>query len=149
MSLPASRSASAAGHPANGAHAGAVVRYAIEIAVVTNDIYRRGRTVPRSQQALSADRILGVETGGCPHGDSRRCDQPRSRRRLATRFGNLDIVFVESRRQSRRDVSRAVDVTLRDRRCGGRQIPQGGPASRSDLLIISKIDLAPMVGASK
>src|SRR5215468_8462655 len=103
-----------------------------DIAAVTNDIYtEEDAQFLVKNEALAPDRIIGVETGGCPHTAIREdaSINLEAVERLANRFGNLDIVFVES---------------------GGDKIPRkGGPGiTRSDLLVINKIDLAPMVGAS-
>ena len=127
-----------------------------EIAVVTNDIYTRedaDELVRR--QALSADRIVGVETGGCPHTAIREdasmnlaaIDQ------LTEKFTNLDIVFIESGGDNLAATfsPELADLTLYVIDVAqGEEIPRkGGPGiTRSDLLIINKTDLAPYVDVS-
>lgn len=127
-----------------------------EIAVVTNDIYTRedaDELVRR--QALSADRIVGVETGGCPHTAIREdasmnlaaIDQ------LTAKFTNLDIVFIESGGDNLAATfsPELADLTLYVIDVAqGEEIPRkGGPGiTRSDLLIINKTDLAPYVDVS-
>jgi urease accessory protein len=106
-------------------------------------------------EALSADRILGVETGGCPHTAIREDASINLEAvdRLARRFGNLDIVFVESGGDN---LAATFSPELSDLTiyvidvAAGDKIPRkGGPGiTRSDLLVINKSDLAPMVGAS-
>ena len=106
-------------------------------------------------EALAADRILGVETGGCPHTAIREDASINLEAvdRLARRFGNLDIVFVESGGDN---LAATFSPELSDLTiyvidvAAGDKIPRkGGPGiTRSDLLVINKIDLAPMVGAS-
>jgi len=127
-----------------------------ELAVVTNDIYTEedAQFLVRND-ALPADRILGVETGGCPHTAIREDASINLEAvdRLAARFGNLDIVFVESGGDN---LAATFSPELSDLTiyvidvAAGDKIPRkGGPGiTRSDLLIINKIDLAPMVGAS-
>src|SRR4029434_1476636 len=127
-----------------------------QIAVVTNDIYTEedAQFLVR-HEALATDRIIGVETGGCPHTAIREDASINLEAvdRLAQRFGNLDVVFVESGGDKlAATVSPelwyltlyVIDVAAGDK------IPRkGGPGiTRSDLLVINKIDLAPMVGAS-
>lgn len=126
------------------------------IAVVTNDIYTQedAKFLTR-HEALEADRIIGVETGGCPHTAIREdasmnlaaIDQ------LLERHGELDVVFVESGGDN---LSATFSPELSDLTIyvidvsAGDKIPRkGGPGiTKSDLLIINKIDLAPLVGAS-
>ncbi|MGB2064224.1 Urease accessory protein UreG [Marinomonas gallaica] len=126
------------------------------IAVVTNDIYTQedAKFLTR-HEALEADRIIGVETGGCPHTAIREdasmnlaaIDQ------LLERHGELDVVFVESGGDN---LSATFSPELSDFTIyvidvsAGDKIPRkGGPGiTKSDLLIINKIDLAPLVGAS-
>ena len=126
------------------------------IAVVTNDIYTQedAKFLTR-HEALEADRTIGVETGGCPHTAIREdasmnlaaIDQ------LLDRHGELDVVFVESGGDN---LSATVSPELSDLTIyvidvsAGDKIPRkGGPGiTKSDLLIINKIDLAPLVGAS-
>jgi len=127
-----------------------------ELAVVTNDIYTEedAQFLVRND-ALPADRILGVETGGCPHTAIREDASINLEAvdRLAARFGNLDIVFVESGGDNLAATfsPELSDLTLYviDVAAGDKIPRKGGPGiTRSDLLIINKIDLAPMVGAS-
>lgn len=127
-----------------------------DIAVVTNDIYTKEDAKFLTQhEALDADRIIGVETGGCPHTAIREdasmnlaaIDQ------LIARHGELDVVFVESGGDN---LSATFSPELSDLTIyvidvsAGDKIPRkGGPGiTRSDLLIINKTDLAPLVGAS-
>ncbi len=132
------------------------IRDRYDMAVITNDIY----TLEDSEflvrnTALAADRILGVETGGCPHSAIR--DDPSMNfeaiRDLEHRHLGLDLILIESGGDN---LSATFSPELVDASVfvidvsGGDKIPRkGGPGtSRSDLLIINKIDLAPMVGAS-
>ena len=126
-----------------------------QIAVVTNDIYTEedAQFLVRNN-ALSADRIIGVETGGCPHTAIREDASINLEAvdRLATRFGNLDIVFVESGGDNLAATfsPELSDLTLYviDVAAGDKIPRKGGPGiTRSDLLVINKIDLAPLVGA--
>ena len=127
-----------------------------QLAVVTNDIYtEEDARFLVDNEALSADRILGVETGGCPHTAIREDASINLEAvdRLAHRFGNLDIVFVESGGDNLAATfsPELSDLTLYviDVAAGDKIPRKGGPGiTRSDLLIINKIDLAPMVGAS-
>ncbi len=127
-----------------------------EIAVVTNDIYTRedAEFLVRSQ-ALSSDRIVGVETGGCPHTAIRE-DASMNLAAIADlqdKFPDLEVVFIESGGDN---LSATFSPELADLAiyvidvAEGEKIPRkGGPGiTRSDLLIINKIDLAPHVGAS-
>ena len=126
------------------------------IAVVTNDIYTREdhQFLIRSQ-ALSADRILGVETGGCPHTAIREDASMNlaAVEELCERWKDLDFVLVESGGDN---LSATFSPELADLTiyvidvAAGDKIPRkGGPGiTRSDLLVINKIDLAPYVGAS-
>jgi len=127
-----------------------------EIAVVTNDIYTEedAQFLVRNE-ALAPDRIIGVETGGCPHTAIREDASINLEAvdRLAARFGNLDIVFVESGGDNLAATfsPELSDLTLYviDVAAGDKIPRKGGPGiTRSDLLVINKIDLAPMVGAS-
>ena len=104
---------------------------------------------------MPPDRIIGVETGGCPHTAIREDASINLEAvdRLAARFGNLDIVFVESGGDNLAATfsPELSDLTLYviDVAAGDKIPRKGGPGiTRSDLLIINKIDLAPMVGAS-
>ena len=127
-----------------------------EIAVVTNDIYTHedAEILVRSQ-ALSEDRIVGVETGGCPHTAIREDASMNmvAIENLTSRFPELDIVMLESGGDnlSATFSPELVDMTIYiiDVAAGEKIPRKGGPAiTRSDLLIINKTDLAPHVGAS-
>jgi len=127
-----------------------------DIAVVTNDIYTQEDAKFLTQhEALDANRILGVETGGCPHTAIRE-DASMNLAAIDTlldRHGELDVVFVESGGDN---LSATFSPELSDFTIyvidvsAGDKIPRkGGPGiTKSDLLIINKIDLAPLVGAS-
>ena len=127
-----------------------------EIAVVTNDIYtEEDAAFLVRNEALPAERIIGVETGGCPHTAIREDASINLEAvdRLARRFGNLDVIFVESGGDNLAATfsPELSDLTLYviDVAAGDKIPRKGGPGiTRSDLLIINKIDLAPMVGAS-
>jgi urease accessory protein len=132
------------------------MRAKFEVAVVTNDIYTRedAEFLVRNG-ALEAERIIGVETGGCPHTAIREdaSINLEAVERLADRFGNLDLVFVESGGDNLAATfsPELSDLTLYviDVSAGDKIPRKGGPGIvKSDLLIINKIDLAPMVGAS-
>lgn len=125
------------------------------IAVVTNDIYTQedAQFLTRSQ-ALSSDRIIGVETGGCPHTAIREDASINlvAIEDLETRFTDLDLIFVESGGDNLASTfsPELVDLTLYviDVAAGDKIPRKGGPGiTKSDLLIINKIDLAPLVGA--
>ena len=127
-----------------------------ELAVVTNDIYTEedAQFLVR-HEALPPERIIGVETGGCPHTAIREDASINLEAvdRLAKRFAKLDIVFVESGGDNLAATfsPELSDLTLYviDVAAGDKIPRKGGPGiTRSDLLIINKIDLAPMVGAS-
>ena len=126
------------------------------IAAITNDIYTRedAEFLTRSG-ALAPDRILGVETGGCPHTAIREdasinlaaVDQ------MTARFPDLEIVFIESGGDNLAATfsPELADVTVYviDVSAGDKIPRKGGPGiTRSDLLVINKTDLAPLVGAS-
>jgi len=127
-----------------------------EIAVVTNDIYTQedAQFLVRSQ-ALSEPRIVGVETGGCPHTAIRE-DASMNLAAIADlsqRFPDLDLIFIESGGDNLAATfsPELADITLYVIDVAeGEKIPRkGGPGiTRSDLLVINKIDLAPYVGAS-
>ncbi len=126
------------------------------IAVVTNDIYTRedAEFLIRSQ-ALPEERIVGVETGGCPHTAIREDASINlvAIEQLGERFPDLDVIMVESGGDN---LSATFSPELSDLTlyvidvAAGEKIPRkGGPGiTKSDLLIINKIDLAPHVGAS-
>ena len=127
-----------------------------EIAVVTNDIYTEedAQFLVRNE-ALAPERIIGVETGGCPHTAIREDASINLEAvdRLMRRFPKLDLVFVESGGDN---LAATFSPELSDLTiyvidvAAGDKIPRkGGPGiTKSDLLVINKIDLAPMVGAS-
>ena len=126
------------------------------IAVVTNDIYtQEDAKILTRAEALAEDRIIGVETGGCPHTAIREDASMNlaAVAELQNRFSSLDIVFIESGGDN---LSATFSPELADLMiyvidvAEGEKIPRkGGPGiTRSDLLIINKIDLAPYVGAS-
>ncbi|MDF2372976.1 MAG: urease accessory protein UreG [Rhizobiaceae bacterium] len=125
------------------------------IGVVTNDIYTKEDAEALVRlQALSSDRIVGVETGGCPHTAIREDASINlsAIAALTARHPDLDIVFIESGGDNLAATfsPQLADVTLYVISvCQGEEIPRkGGPAiTRSDLLIINKADLAPHVDA--
>ena len=132
-----------------------IMRDEYEVAVVTNDIYtREDADFLVRNEALTPERIMGVETGGCPHTAIREdaSINLEAVERLSRRF-DLDVVFIESGgdnlaatfSQELSDLTiYVIDVSA------GEKIPRkGGPGiTKSDLLIINKTDLAPLVGAS-
>ena len=132
------------------------MRDSVQIAVVTNDIYTRedAEFLIRSQ-ALTPDRIRGVETGGCPHTAIREDASMNlaAISELTGIFTNLDLIIVESGGDN---LAATFSPELSDLTiyvidvAAGDKIPRkGGPGiTRSDLLVINKIDLAPYVGAS-
>jgi urease accessory protein len=134
----------------------AAMREHYQIAVVTNDIYtQEDAKFLTEKKVLSADRILGVETGGCPHTAIREDASMNLAAidRLIARHGELDIIFVESGGDnlSATFSPELADLTLYviDVSAGDKIPRKGGPGiTKSDLLIINKIDLAPLVGAS-
>ena len=126
-----------------------------EIAVVTNDIYtKEDQRILTEAGALAAERIVGVETGGCPHTAIREDASMNlaAVEALSEKFGNLDVVFIESGGDN---LSATFSPELADMTiyvidvAEGEKIPRkGGPGiTKSDLLVINKIDLAPYVGA--
>jgi urease accessory protein len=127
-----------------------------DVAVVTNDIYtREDAEFLVRHGALEPERIIGVETGGCPHTAIREDASINLEAvgRLAERFGDLDVVFVESGGDNLAATfsPELSDLTLYviDVSAGDKIPRKGGPGIvKSDLLIINKIDLAPLVGAS-
>lgn len=127
-----------------------------DIAVVTNDIYTKEDAKFLTEHGvLSPDRIIGVETGGCPHTAIREDASMNLAAidELADRHGALDVVFVESGGDnlSATFSPELSDLTLYviDVSAGDKIPRKGGPGiTRSDLLIINKIDLALIVGAS-
>jgi len=127
-----------------------------EIAVVTNDIYtEEDAAFLVHHEALPPERIIGVETGGCPHTAIREdaSINLEAVARLTARFPGLDAIFVESGGDNLAATfsPELSDLTLYviDVAAGDKIPRKGGPGiTKSDLLIINKIDLAPMVGAS-
>ena len=132
------------------------MRSTYQLGVVTNDIFTREdmEFLVRSE-ALAADRIIGVQTGGCPHTAIREDASMNfdALDELARRHPDLDLIFVESGGDN---LAASFSPELVDAAIyvidvsGGDKIPRkGGPGvTRSDLLVINKIDLAPHVGAS-
>jgi urease accessory protein len=131
------------------------LRQKYHIAVVTNDIYTQedAQFLVRAQ-ALSSDRILGVETGGCPHTAIREDASMNiaAIEQLEQKFNNLDLVFLESGGDNLAATfsPELVDLTIYviDVAAGDKIPRKGGPGiTKSDLLVINKTDLAPYVGA--
>ncbi|HCI00310.1 MAG TPA: urease accessory protein UreG [Alphaproteobacteria bacterium] len=126
------------------------------IAAITNDIYtQEDAQILTRTGALDADRIMGVETGGCPHTAIREdaSINLRAVEQMVERLGALDIVFVESGGDnlSATFSPELADITIYviDVSAGEKIPRKGGPGiTRSDLLVINKTDLAEMVGAS-
>lgn len=132
------------------------LREVYNIAVVTNDIFtKEDADFLTRNEALEPERIIGVETGGCPHTAIREdaSINLEAVNQLSKRFQTLDIVFVESGGDN---LAATFSPELSDLTiyvidvAAGEKIPRkGGPGiTKSDLLVINKIDLAPMVGAS-
>jgi len=132
------------------------MRDSYDIAVVTNDIYTKEDALfLMRSEALPVERIVGVETGGCPHTAIREDASMNlaAVEDLQIRFPNLDVIFIESGGDN---LSATFSPELADLMiyvidvAEGEKIPRkGGPGiTRSDLLVINKIDLAPYVGAS-
>jgi len=132
------------------------LRASFEIAAITNDIYtKEDARILVETGALDAERILGVETGGCPHTAIREdasinlaaVDEMRKK------FRDLDLILIESGGDNLAATfsPELADITIYVIDvAGGEKIPRkGGPGvTRSDMLVINKIDLAPYVGAS-
>jgi urease accessory protein len=127
-----------------------------EIAVVTNDIYTKedAEFLTRSG-ALPPERIRGVETGGCPHTAIREDASINlaAVAEISARFPQLELLFIESGGDnlSATFSPELADITIYviDVSAGDKIPRKGGPGiTRSDLLVINKIDLAPYVGAS-
>ncbi len=126
------------------------------ICVITNDIYtKEDAEFLIKNSALPAERIMGVETGGCPHTAIREdCSMNlEAVDEMAAKFPDVQIIFIESGGDN---LSATFSPDLADATlyvidvAQGEKIPRkGGPGvTRSDLLVINKTDLAPMVGAS-
>ena len=127
-----------------------------DLVAITNDIYtKEDQRLLTISGALPAERIMGVETGGCPHTAIREDASINLEAidRMLEKFPNADIVFIESGGDN---LAASFSPELVDAAIyvidvsGGDKIPRkGGPGvTRSDLLVINKIDLAPQVGAS-
>ncbi len=132
------------------------LRDRFEIAVVTNDIYTKedAQFLTRSG-ALVPERIVGVETGGCPHTAIREDASINLAAidDLSTRYPDLDLLFIESGGDNLAATfsPELADITIYviDVSAGDKIPRKGGPGiTRSDLLVINKTDLAPLVGAS-
>jgi urease accessory protein len=132
------------------------MRERFDLVVVTNDIYtREDQRLLTVAGALEASRIMGVETGGCPHTAIREDASINldAVEQMLQRYPNADIVFIESGGDN---LAATFSPELSDLTlyvidvAAGEKIPRkGGPGiTRSDLLVINKTDLAPMVGAS-
>jgi urease accessory protein len=132
------------------------MRDGYNLAVVTNDIYtKEDERLLVEAKALDAERIMGVETGGCPHTAIREDASINLEAvdRMTKRFPGLDLIFIESGGDN---LAATFSPELSDLTlyvidvAAGEKIPRkGGPGiTKSDLLIINKTDLAPMVGAS-
>ncbi len=132
------------------------MRERYDVVVVTNDIYtKEDQRLLTVAGALAAERIMGVETGGCPHTAIREDASINLEAvdRMLERFPDADIVFIESGGDN---LAATFSPELSDLTiyvidvAGGEKIPRkGGPGiTRSDLLVINKTDLAPHVGAS-
>jgi urease accessory protein len=127
-----------------------------DMAVITNDIYtKEDMEILMRAEALPAERLMGVETGGCPHTAIREdaSINLEAIARMSADFPNLDLILVESGGDN---LAATFSPELSDLTiyvidvAGGEKIPRkGGPGiTRSDLLIINKTDLAPHVGAN-
>ncbi len=132
------------------------LRTRFDIAAITNDIYTKedAEFLTRSG-ALAPERIVGVETGGCPHTAIRE-DASMNLAAVADmekKFPDLDLIFIESGGDnltaSFSPELADVMIYVIDVAAGDKLPRKGGPGiTRSDLVVINKIDLAPMVGAS-
>ena len=132
------------------------LRERYQLAVVTNDIYTEedAQFLVRNE-ALVPERIIGVETGGCPHTAIREdaSINLEAVARLNNRFSDLDLIIIESGGDNLAATfsPELSDLTLYviDVAAGDKIPRKGGPGiTKSDLLVINKIDLAPLVGAS-
>ena len=132
------------------------LRCKYELAAVTNDIYtEEDAQFLVKNEALAPERIIGVETGGCPHTAIREdaSINLEAVARLMRRFPKLELVLIESGGDNLAATfsPELSDLTLYviDVAAGDKIPRKGGPGiTKSDLLVINKIDLAPMVGAS-
>ncbi len=131
------------------------LRGTYSIAAITNDIYtREDAEFLTHSGALAADRITGVETGGCPHTAIREDASINlaAIKAMCERFPALDLVFIESGGDNLAATfsPELADLTVYviDVSAGDKIPRKGGPGiTRSDLLVVNKIDLAPLVGA--
>jgi len=132
------------------------LRNTYEIYVITNDIYtKEDQLILTRAQALPAERIMGVETGGCPHTAIREDASMNlaAIEDMSRKFPHAELCFVESGGDN---LAATFSPELADLTiyvidvAGGEKIPRkGGPGiTRSDLLVMNKIDLAPLVGAN-
>ena len=132
------------------------MRERFDLVVVTNDIYtKEDQRLLTVAGALEPERIMGVETGGCPHTAIREDASINldAVEQMLARYPDADVVFIESGGDN---LAATFSPELSDLTiyvidvAGGEKIPRkGGPGiTRSDLLVINKMDLAPMVGAS-
>ena len=132
------------------------LRYDYDIYVITNDIYtKEDQLILTRAEALPAERIMGVETGGCPHTAIREDASMNlaAIEEMNRKFPDADLCFVESGGDN---LAATFSPELADLTiyvidvAEGEKIPRkGGPGiTRSDLLVINKIDLAPLVGAN-
>ncbi len=132
------------------------LRDTYDIAAITNDIYTKEDALILTRAgALPEERIMGVETGGCPHTAIREdaSINLEAVERMCQRFPDLELIFIESGGDN---LAATFSPELSDLTiyvidvAAGEKIPRkGGPGiTRSDLLVINKIDLAPLVGAS-
>jgi len=132
------------------------LRDRVDIVAITNDIYTKEDALILSRaEALAEERIMGVETGGCPHTAIREDASINlaAIKEMRGRFPNCDLVLVESGGDNLAATfsPELADVTIYviDVSAGEKIPRKGGPGiTRSDLLVINKIDLAPFVGAS-
>jgi urease accessory protein len=131
------------------------MRERYSVAVITNDIYtKEDALILNRVQALPEERILGVETGGCPHTAIREDASINlaAVAQMRARFPDLDVIFIESGGDN---LAATFSPDLADLTiyvidvAGGEKVPRkGGPGiTRSDLLVVNKTDLAPYVGA--
>jgi len=132
------------------------LRDTYDVYVITNDIYtKEDQLILTRAQALPAERIMGVETGGCPHTAIREDDSMNlaALDEMNRKFPNAELCFIESGGDN---LAATFSPELADLTiyvidvAEGEKIPRkGGPGiTRSDLLVINKIDLAPLVGAN-